>query len=70
MKHGQIGEELVSCFGSSTSSLHRSKGNPRRQAYNSQEAGLNKRNYDAVVARQGPDELLTRICGINLNKLY
>jgi hypothetical protein len=34
---------------------------PRRQAYNAQEASLNKENYDAVVARQGPDELLTRI---------
>lgn len=37
------------------------KAIPRRQAYNSQEASLNKENYDAVVARQGPDELLTRI---------
>ena len=34
---------------------------PRRQAYNSQEASLNTENYNAVVARQGPDELLTRI---------
>ena len=37
------------------------KAIPRRQAYNAQEASLNKENYDAVVARQGPDELLTRI---------
>ena len=37
------------------------KAIPRRQQYNSQEASLNKENYDAVVARQGPDELLTRI---------
>lgn len=37
------------------------KAIPRRQAYNSQEASLNTENYNAVVARQGPDELLTRI---------
>jgi hypothetical protein len=34
---------------------------PRRQAYNSQEKSLNLDNYNEVVARQGPDELLTRI---------
>jgi hypothetical protein len=34
---------------------------PRRQAYNAQEASLNTDNYNTVVARQGPDELLTRI---------
>ncbi len=37
------------------------KAIPRRQAYNSQEASLNTANYNAVVASQGPDELLTRI---------
>ena len=37
------------------------KAIPRRQAYNSQEKSLNLDNYNEVIARQGPDELLTRI---------
>ncbi|RZK78789.1 MAG: SusD/RagB family nutrient-binding outer membrane lipoprotein [Pedobacter sp.] len=34
---------------------------PRRLGYTTNEASLNKANYDAVIARQGPDELNTRI---------
>ncbi|MXV14359.1 SusD/RagB family nutrient-binding outer membrane lipoprotein [Hufsiella ginkgonis] len=34
---------------------------PRRQVYVAAEKELNKANYDAVVARQGPDELATRV---------
>ena len=37
------------------------KAIPRRQAYNSKEKSLNQENYNAVIARQGADELLTRI---------
>lgn len=34
---------------------------PRRLGYTTNEASLNKVNYAAVIARQGPDELNTRI---------
>jgi hypothetical protein len=34
---------------------------PRRQAYTPDENNLNKANYDAVVADQGPDRVDTRI---------
>jgi len=34
---------------------------PRRQAYTANEASLNKVNYQAVIASQGPDELNTRV---------
>lgn len=36
-------------------------GIPRRQGYPSFEATLNKTNYDAAVANQGPDNLDTRV---------
>ncbi len=34
---------------------------PRRMAYPTTEASLNKANYDAVIARQGPDTQETRV---------
>jgi hypothetical protein len=34
---------------------------PRRRGYPLQEISLNKANYDAAVARQGPDVLETRV---------
>ncbi|MES2652521.1 MAG: SusD/RagB family nutrient-binding outer membrane lipoprotein [Bacteroidota bacterium] len=34
---------------------------PRRLGYTTNEASLNKANYEIVIARQGPDELSTRI---------
>ncbi|WP_410222500.1 SusD/RagB family nutrient-binding outer membrane lipoprotein [Pedobacter sp.] len=34
---------------------------PRRQCYTTEEASLNKANYQNVIASQGPDELNTRI---------
>lgn len=36
-------------------------GMPRRRGYPPSEINLNKANYDAAVARQGPDDLLTRM---------
>ena len=34
---------------------------PRRGLYAQEEQSLNRENYEAVIARQGPDELMTRI---------